>query len=249
MLPVFICEDNLQQRKKMEELISNYIMMEELGMKIVLSTDNPYDVLNYIESRPKRPGVYFLDVDLGSDMTGIGLGSRIRKVDTAGKIIFVTTHGEMTPLTFMYKVEALDYIVKDLPEGIENRVKECLKLAYESYLADNNPERRVYHVRVHDRVTVVNLDDIMFISSSGTPHTIHMHLENSQFDYSGSLKEAHAELPEFYRCHKSYLINPKNVKEVNKSANEVEMVNEEIALVAIRKMSGLIKLLKQNKNL
>ena len=51
-------------------------------------------------------GIYFLDVDLKSDINGIKLGSKIREKDTRGFIIFTTTHLEMSYFAFKYKVEA-----------------------------------------------------------------------------------------------------------------------------------------------
>ncbi|MCL2559751.1 MAG: LytTR family DNA-binding domain-containing protein [Turicibacter sp.] len=242
MLPIFICEDDEAQRKKMEQVIKNYVMIHDLDMKLVLSTDNPYDVLDYLDSSLIKTGLYFLDVDLGSDISGIGLGAKIRKIDPTGKIIFVTTHGEMVPLTFTYKVEALDFIVKDLPEGIDNRVRDCIKIAYESYINDKNPNRKIYTIKVDGKVMVFEQEDIMFIQSSAIPHMVTLHLDNRQLDFPGSLKEAEALLPEFYRCHKSFLVNPKNVKEIHKLTNEVEMINEELALVSVRKMKGLVNL-------
>jgi len=242
MFPIFVCEDDPAQREKIEKIIHNFIMIEELDMKLALTTDNPSDILDYLEKTPKTAGLYFLDVDLGHEMTGIGLASKIRKMDNLGKIVFITTHGEMSYLTFLYKVEALDYIIKDDPEGIDQRVRDCIKITHEHHLDDQNPRKKIYKIKVEDRVKVINQDEIMFISSSDVPHMLTLHLDNAHIDYIGTLKEAEATLPDFYRCHKSYLINPKNVQEIHKSANEVEMTNEEIALVSVRKMRGLINL-------
>lgn len=243
MFPIFICEDDPAHRQKIEKVVRNFIMIEDFDMKLTLTTANPIDILDYLERNPKTTGLYFLDVDLGHEMTGIGLAAKIREIDSLGKIVFITTHGEMSYLTFLYKVEALDYIIKDHPEGIDQRVRECIKIAHESHINDQNPEKKIYKIKVEDRVMVINQDDIMFISSSEVPHMLTLHLDNAHIDYIGTLKEAEAILPDFYRCHKSYLINPKNVQEIHKSSSEVEMINEEIALVSVRKMRGLINLI------
>ena len=243
MLSIFICEDDLAQRQRMEKIVRDYVMIEDLGMEVALVTDNPMEVLNYLEKNPKTTGLYFLDVDLGHEMTGIGLAAKIREIDDLGKIIFVTTHGELSYLTFMYKVEALDYIIKDNPEGIDQRVRDCIKIAHGRYLNDNNPEKKIYKVKVEDRVLAIDHDDIMFIESSDIPHMLILHLDNSQIEYYGSLREVEEVLPTFYRCHKSYVVNPRNIKEIYKSTNEVEMINEEICLVSVRKMKGLVSLL------
>ena len=54
-----------------------------------------------------------------SDINGIKLGSEIRKYDPIGNIIFVTSHSELTYLTFVYKVSAMDFIFKDDPKKRE----------------------------------------------------------------------------------------------------------------------------------
>lgn len=46
-------------------------------------------------------------------MNGFELAQEIRKFDPRGFIIFITTHAELSYMTFTYKVEALDYIIKD----------------------------------------------------------------------------------------------------------------------------------------
>ena len=41
----------------------------------------------------------------------------------------MTSHSEMSLLTFQYKVEALDFIVKDDPQNIQRRIAECMEKA------------------------------------------------------------------------------------------------------------------------
>ena len=64
------------------------------------------------------------DIQLEADINGIKLGSEIRKYDPIGNIIFVTSHSELTYLTFVYKVSAMDFIFKDDP----TISIDCLKL-------------------------------------------------------------------------------------------------------------------------
>ena len=111
MLRVFICEDDTIQRKKLERIIQRYILIEELDMQLQLSTADPFEILTYLNEHPQTAGVFFLDVDLRSTINGIQLGSQIRNLCIDGKIIFITTHHEMLPITFQYKVEAMDYIL------------------------------------------------------------------------------------------------------------------------------------------
>jgi len=243
MLSIFICEDDEVQRARLEDAIKKFIFIEDMDLKIVLSTGNPDDVLNYLKENKGTTGLYFLDVDLGHEMTGIILGSRIREFDVLGKIVFVTTHGELSYLTFTHKVEAMDFIIKDNPDEITRRVTECIKVARERHLNDINLDKKMYTVKFGESTTIVDYDEIMFIEASDVPHKLLLHMDNAQMNYYGTLKEVEQSIPEFYRCHKSVVVNPKNIKEINKQTKEAEMVNGEYCLVSARAMKDLVKLL------
>src|SRR4051794_9929355 len=110
MQKIYICEDNLSQLNDIKEIIENYILIEELDMEIILATQNPDELIQVLEDNPPSKAIYFLDIDLNHQLDGIQLAQHIRQVDDLGRIIFITTHAELAPVTFRYKVEALDYI-------------------------------------------------------------------------------------------------------------------------------------------
>lgn len=242
MLELFICEDDIKQRSRMEKIISNFIFIEELDIKIALSTENPQDILNYLQENPKTTGLYFLDVDLNHELTGIDLGAKIRELDITGNIVFVTTHGELSYLTFKYKIEAMDYIIKETSDEIVGKITSCIRTAIERYSNNRNPSKGVYTIKIGNRVMAYPHENILFIESSDIPHKLELHLKNGVIEYYGTLNEAEDVLPNFYRSHKSSLLNPKNVIEVNRSTKEVEFSNGDICEVSARKLKGLITL-------
>ena len=246
MISVFICEDDLLQRERLKKIIENYIMIENLDMELVMATENPLHILEYLRNNPKTTGLYFLDVELQHDMNGIALGSEIREIDDFGKIIFVTTHGELAYLTFMYRVEAMDYIIKDRPEDIQRKVQECIQVANRRHLNDKNPEKKFYQVKVGDKIRAIPYEEIMFFESSTVPHKLILHMDNSQLEFYGSIKEVAEIGSDFYRCHKSFVVNIKNVLNVDKTQKEVEVVNGEFCLVSVRGMKGLIQAIESN---
>lgn len=72
MVPIFICEDDAIQRHRLEDIIKKYVMIEDYDMEIVLSTDSPNDLLQYVDEHRDVRGLYFLDIDLGQEMNGVG---------------------------------------------------------------------------------------------------------------------------------------------------------------------------------
>lgn len=166
MLGIIICEDNIQQRVKIRKIVENKILIDELDVEARLITDSPYDVIDHIK-KSKEVNIYFLDIDLQKDINGIELAVEIRKYDPRGFIVFITTHSEMTYLTFKYKVEAMDFILKDNVKEIDSRVRECINDALNRYgkikEVESNLDSRFY--RCH-RAFIINKESIVEINRS-----------------------------------------------------------------------------------
>lgn len=213
MIDVFICEDQKEQREKIAKYVSNYIMIENLDMQLVLTTADPEELLHYI-NESKRSGLYFLDIDLNHEMNGITLGAEIRKVDPIGDIVFVTTHSELTYLNFIYKVAAMDFIIKDDVDSIQSKVISCLKVTNERKQVTNKTSNKKFVQRIADKIISVNFDEIMFFESSPL-HKVVLHLDNRQVEFYGKLKDVEKEYESFIRCHNSFVVNIDNIQEVD----------------------------------
>ncbi|MGG5342742.1 LytR/AlgR family response regulator transcription factor [Enterococcus sp. AZ192] len=239
VISVIICEDDWRQRQTIEMYVKNYIMMESLDMELAFSTGNPLEVIEFVKSNPKIIGLYFLDVDLQHEMSGLTLAAEIRKYDDLGKIVFVTTHGELSYLTFTYKVEAMDYIIKDNKDDLQRKICENIQLAHERVTNERGNQKRLFKLKDGDTIRSVDMGEIIFFESSSASHKIVLHLENGEIEFYGSLKDIEEQCTDFYRCHKSYLINRNHINKVIKSERIVKMSNGEECLVSVRAMKNL----------
>ena len=240
ILSILICEDNLSQRQSIENIISNHVALKDYDSKIVLSTDNPDTLLDYVKKMPQQNNFYVLDVNLQHEMNGISLGQEIRAFDPFGKIVFITTHVELALLTFQYRVEAMDYIVKDNMDNIRQRLSSCIDTAYQQVAN----AKQYFQLKSIDGIQNVSLSSILFFASGNVPHKIILHTNNERIEFRGSLKEIEQTQPFFFRTHKSYVINLKNIKSINRTAGEVIMSNNEVALITPKKLPALLNLLK-----
>lgn len=241
MLEIFICEDNLAQRTNLEQLIQQTILLNNWEMTLRLNTENPLEILTYLEEYPQTQGVYFLDIDLNTEMNGIQLGAEIRNRNPHGKIIFITTHDELLPLTFQYKVEAMDYIAKDNREEITQRVTEALRQANQHYLATAQPLDERICFEIGNRIRWVELSDVMFVETvPGNSHKLILHLRNGSVSFLGNLKEIEQLSPAFYRVHKSFVANKQNIREIDQLNRELIFSNGEKCFVGRRQLKQLI---------
>ena len=126
MIEIILCEDNEKERALMTDFISGHVMMENLDMKVALSTASPNEVLKYVKKHASGR-LYFLDVDLKAEMTGIQLAAQIREVDPKASIVFITTHAELMSLTFEYAIEAMGYILKGDYEVTKEKIVKYIR--------------------------------------------------------------------------------------------------------------------------
>ncbi|AFS77858.1 accessory gene regulator protein A [Gottschalkia acidurici 9a] len=239
MLKVFICEDNRNYMDKLKKIIENAIIIEDLDMELTLATEDPYEVLKYLEDNEVN-GLYFLDVDLKSSINGIQLSERIREYDPRGFIIFVTTHAEMSYLTFKYKAEAMDYIIKDNFTEVCYRVRDCILNAHKRYSSLSNTIQNIFILNIGSKVITIEYNKILFFETSDTVHKLRLHAIDRQVEFYSKMKSIEEKLDKrFYRCHQSFIVNKDNIKEIDKTNRIIHMINGETCMASVRGIRGL----------
>ncbi|WCG34484.1 LytR/AlgR family response regulator transcription factor [Companilactobacillus farciminis] len=246
MIDVFVCEDDTKQREEIVKYIENYLLIENLDMKLRLATDNPHKITDYLQENKVDRSLYFFDIDLDSDINGLELAAQIRKKNLNCEIVFITVHTEMVFLTFKYQLEALDFILKDSPEDIQKRVVNAIDTCYKKFIDHESESEDYYQIKTGEHIRSVRVQDILFFESSPVPHKVIAHLRNGQFEFYSTIKEIEDENKLFYRCHKSYVVNVNNIKSINRHTRELTMINDEKALASVMATRTLIKRLKND---
>ena len=143
MIDIYICEDNQKELSLFTQYIKDLVSIENIDMEVTLSSSDPYEILQ-AAALSQNVGLFFLDIDLKSDINGLALAQRIRKLQPRCFIIFITSHSEMGFLTFEYKVEALDFILKDNASRIKSKIHECLLNVNDKYTSINNNIHKIF---------------------------------------------------------------------------------------------------------
>jgi two-component system, LytTR family, response regulator AgrA len=244
MPDVIICEDNDHQRKLIENIVKKELINLKYAFNVDLSTDNPLDVINYVKSNKEKSFIYFLDVDLKNNINGVMLAKSIREYDSKGYIIFITSHAELSFLTFQYKVQALDYIIKSDTSNLKNKIIECLIAASDDYKNMNNDIniKNIIPINLGNKIMNFDLDEILFFETTAVDHKLRIHTNKGQYDFYGKMKDIEINVSSnYYRAHRSYLVNITKIKSIDKSMLTINMTNDEICYVAARYIKGLIK--------
>lgn len=240
MLPVFICEDNPVLLQQYRQTIENLILIEEYDIELLTAVTTPEELLQAASrhySQNAHAGFYLLDIDLQASMDGFELAQQIRAFDSRGFIVFITTHSEMAMLTFKYKVEAMDFILKDEGWDITSRIHDCLNQAVTRYLTPGKSEETITF-KIGQQTVRFRSNDILYITVSPVPHKILVVMEHRTAEFYGTLSKLSHELPSYFiRSHKGCLVNLNHVRRIDRETQSIYLTNGTTCLASTRGIS------------
>ena len=224
MLDIYICEDNAKQLAFLADIVMDYV--KNLPAALVLASHSPAEILSKYKNAD-NPALFILDISLKTEINGLELARRIREQGKKATIVFVTIYPELMQLTFQYKIEALDFIIKS--DNIKNRLKECIDVA----IKRQSKTAKTLQITADDEILFFDMDEITHIETTGTRHKLRLYTSTRAVEFNAELKAVEEKLDErFIRCHKSCIINRDKIALINKKDNTVTMANGSICPVS-----------------
>ena len=199
---VAICDDNDLERNLLHTLLQKYFSEASVHCEFTLydrGTTLYYDITEDIEY-----DIIFLDLFM-DDSFGMHIAQRLRTLPYQGKIIFCTVSADYALES--YHVYASGYILK--PYSLSD-IRRTLDRFLPEYQCDT------YQVKQKSRIIYIPLNEIMYVESDNTKCILHR-TENRNYKLYKKLGQIETELndPRFLRCHQSYLVNMKYIREAN----------------------------------
>lgn len=244
MIPIYICDDELSTAGQIEKLVKEQVSIFAFDMGPVYVSANP-EVFFKQNSKEEVRGIYFLDIDFPGYENGFKLASKIRERDPRGFIIFITGHDDLAIQTFRYRLEVMDYIVKGNEQEMRKRIQVCLRSIEQRINDEAKIGGRYYSLKIFDVVHHIPIDNILYFEAQGRTHQILLYMEDEVIEFNGSLSQIAVELgEEFWRCHRGYLVNTKQIRYIHLKANEVELVNKAKCLLSRRAKASIPEALR-----
>lgn len=213
MLNFVLCEDNLTIMNKLENMLNTLFLKHDYEAKIAFKSDNAEDILSY--TKENKVHVLILDINLQSKISGIELAECVRKTDKSVYIIFTTGHLEYALIA--YKVKTFDYIPK--PFTIE-RIEETLERLFNDISTSSSK-----YLKLNNK-NIIKEDDIQYIKKDGMKLIVHT--DSKEYEAYTSFNKIETCLSEnFVRCHKSYIANIDNIKNIEPNSNTIKFINNE----------------------
>ncbi len=241
MYSVYICDNDIHWLNKIEQSISKFQFKSDWLIEIKLSTSSPLMLLQELDTHRPHGGIYFLDIELKSELNGLELGQRIRKIDKKATIIFVTAHIEMVMETFRYRLQALDYIIKESPD-INAQINSVLEYIYQKTASVEIPEVNSLSLKTTDGYHILNKNEIYYIETISGKHRIKVHAATKILILSKCLNDLAKELGNsFIYCDKGCLVNVEHISKIDPTSLSLLLDNGDILNCSIRAYRNIKK--------
>lgn len=237
MLNIFILEDNLQQQSRLERMVMGILADKGVKARYLSVFGKPGQLLDSISEKGSHQ-LFLLDIEIKDELRrGLDLAKEIRAMDPLAHIVFVTTHSEFLTLTYRYKVSALDFIDKGQNDAA---LTSCLDDVIAHVLeATGTLYEDVFLFKTAHAHVQVPFHDIYYFETSEKSHKINLRTRTERLEFYGKLSEILPLDKRLYQSHRSYVVNPENIIELNYKENLAIFPDEETCLVSRLKMKGL----------
>lgn len=213
-----IVDDEFPAREELKYFISKFP-----GTELTQEFGDSLDAFDYLQEHAKEVDILFLDINM-PELNGLNLGKIIRKLNPGMKIVFVTAYREYAVDAF--EIQAFDYLLKPYSE---DRIEKLLsRLSVEKKQISNKVS-----ISVGEKIMVFNTEDIIVVEADKKESRVYTTKEC--YLTKMKISDWEEQLPEnqFYRCHRSYLVNLSKVREIEPWFNNSFMIHMENCPVKI----------------
>lgn len=243
-LNIFVLEDNFFHQGRIENAIKLALKKNNLKYRTLEIFGKPKDLINAIEEKGSHQ-IFFFDIEIkDEEKKGLEIARQVRQLDKHAVIVFVTTHSEFTPLAFRYQVSAFDYINKELDDDDFNeRVEEVL--TYTAQSLGTTVSDDVFSISNQRSQFEIPFNEILYFETSLSSHKISMVTKTSVTEFYGNLSEVLKANTKLFKAHRSIVVNPYNIREVDKKEGLIKFSDGESCLVARRSVKKLLEILEE----
>lgn len=235
MLNFVICDDNPAVLNRLSKMLEAIFINNNIEAEIGLKALSASDVINYLESN--KVDVLILDINLKSETTGCDIAEMVRKKNKDVYIIFTTGHLEYALIAYKYKT--FDYLPKPI---VDERLEETILR-----LMDDMKSTPSKFIRLNNNKTIINQDEVNYIKKDGMK--LVFCTNNRTYETYSSFNKIKDCLPDnFVRCHKSFIVNVKNISDINSNKNTILFAPNESCSIGAKYKNEIMEVLKNGNS-
>lgn len=173
------------------------MMLEEEGAKVLDLVNNVDEALTFLS---QKPDLFFIDIRLIGDKTGIDLGEKLKEKNIP--FIYVSANNELSTLKKAAKTNPLSYITKPYKKNDVLAQLELFRLNFGGS----------YEVKTSIGKKKIKLADIIYFESDNS--YVKIFTDNAVYSERNNLSKLEDQLQQdFVRIHRSFLVNKSHIKD------------------------------------
>lgn len=216
------------------------IKLGDVPCEILAATNNPLEAIGLILKH--KPDMVFLDIEM-PELSGFELLESIPNIDF--EIVFVTAYDHYAIKAI--KNNAVDYLLKPVSvseinkalQKVQNRIGNGVNKPtdYKKLIDEiSNNENRKIKINSSAGFELINLENIISIEANGMYSEITLkHSEKILITKPLKQIELQIESSDFFRVHRSYLINIQHVKRFDSEKSIIVMSDNSFVHLARRR--------------
>jgi len=206
-----------------------YLIMQTKDSEVIGEGENGFDAVKLC--RELSPDVVFLDIQMPGK-NGIEAAEEILRMDAPPAIIFQTAYDEFALKAF--ELQAADYLLKPVSQQrlqaslsrFEERQlpADQMKLLLSRLAGAREEKHKPIAVYAGDAIIPLKQEEIIFIEARGK--TVRIVSKKGEFNHNGAFWEIEKKItsPDFFQCHRSYLVNISCVEKIDLWVNNTYML-------------------------
>lgn len=232
MIHIGICDDDKSMQEQIYDIVQHELFKYDDAEYTYFSSGK--DVIDAIERDRFFCDLLLLDIHMPKT-DGLSTAKYIRECQVDVDIIFVTISQEH--VFDGYTFQAFSYLLKPLDKG---RLSEEIN----RYMIQKSKHTECLHITINGRKEQVFLDRVQYFSGEGRKVLIHQRGKET-ISFYGKIGDVEAVIKgcHFIRCHQSYLLNQRFIK--NYSKTEIELTDGQVIPVSRKYVGNICEILEQ----
>ncbi|MBC6004588.1 MAG: LytTR family DNA-binding domain-containing protein [Paeniclostridium sordellii] len=195
MIEIVLCEDQIQHQKTIEKFLKEILGENNIEYNLKMYKSGEELLNNY----PKNVDIFILDIQM-EKINGMDVARKIREIDkNKPEIIFTTSLVEY--IQEGYEVRAYRYLLKPIKyEDLKKHILSCIDEVI-------NKKDKFILIENKNETYKIKIEEITYIEIQRKDMSIHA--ESKVYETKMTMDKIEKELKNynFYRCHKSFLVN------------------------------------------
>ena len=199
LMNCIIVDDEVPSIQELSYFINNFS-----SIKILEKFDDSIKALEYIQRN--TIDLIFLDINMPK-LDGLALSRVVNTLKTRPLLVFISAYRDYALEAF--EVAGFDYILKPYSE---NRIVDTLRRLENSTATKYSNNKLT--LWKNEKMFVLNMNDICYCKASD--HEVFIYTKLEEYKAISSISDFYKKLPQhnFFKCHRSYIVNIDKIIEI-----------------------------------